>query len=33
MIGFRDNKLQIDEVRVAWAFCIVAAFMSYFEVV
>ncbi len=33
MVWFKDNKLQFDELRVAWAFCIVAAFLSYFEVV
>lgn len=32
MVWFKDNKLQLDEVRVAWAFCILAAVVSYCEI-
>lgn len=31
MIWFNNSKLQLDEIRVAWAFCVVAGFVSYFE--
>jgi hypothetical protein len=32
MVWLRDGKLHFDEVRVAWAFCVVAALISYFGI-
>ncbi len=31
MIWFKDSKFQFDEVRVAWAFCLIALVVSCFE--
>jgi hypothetical protein len=33
MVWLKNSKLNFDEVRVAWAFCIVAALISYFGIV
>lgn len=31
MAWFNLKKLQLDEIRVAWAFCVAACVISYFE--
>ena len=31
MVWLNNNKFNLDELRVAWAFCVTAGLVSYFE--
>ena len=31
MVWLNNNKVKLDELRVAWAFCVTAGLVSYFE--
>ena len=31
MVWLNNNKFKLDELRVAWAFCVTAGLVSYFE--